>query len=384
MAPLRYAPIKRVAHVTTGDMPARVDGGEVPVIGANGPIGVTDRSNLDQPAIVVGRVGSAGAVNFVDPPAWISDNALVVVPLPQIMDYRFACHLLSTMDFARHAVQTAQPLITQTLVREWLVPLPALSAQRVIADYLDAETARIDALVSARKRQAGLLDARMEAERESWLQVLRDRYGVVALKRLSHRVEQGWSPECDATPAEEGEWGVLKTSSVSSGSFDRTENKRLPATIQPDPRWIIRDGDLLVVRGSGSPSAVGQAAVAEVGTLNLLLSDLLYRVRLPDSNPAFVAAALRSRYGRGQLEASIRTDVGMTRKIRSDDLAGVLVPAAPRSAQDAAVDALRRTEGRLALLRQRLYRQVDLLVERRQALITAAVAGELEIPGVAA
>ena len=31
-----------------------------------------------------------------------------------------------------------------------------------------------------------------------------------------------------------------------------------------------------------------------------------------------------------------------------------------------------------------MTRQIDLLVELRQALITAAVTGELEIPGVAA
>ena len=33
---------------------------------------------------------------------------------------------------------------------------------------------------------------------------------------------------------------------------------------------------------------------------------------------------------------------------------------------------------------ERLTKQIDLLAERRQALITAAVTGELEIPGVAA
>lgn len=264
------------------------------------------------------------------------------------------------------------------------VPLPPLNEQRAIADYLDAETARIDALVAARQRQVGLVDARLEAEIERWIEVLRERHGVVPLKRLAHRVEQGFSPECDGIPAEGEEWGVLKTSSVSSGVFNRLENKRLPDTVEPDPRWIVRDGDLLVVRGSGSPSAVGQAAVARVDGSKLLLSDLLYRVRLLDANPAFVAAALRSRYGRGQLEASIRTDVGMTRKIRSDDLGGTLVPAAPRLAQQEAIEALSRREERITSLLQRLIRQIDLLIERRQALITAAVTGQIEILGVAA
>lgn len=143
--------------------------------------------------------------------------------------------------------------LTAEKLRAHRFPWPPLSERRAISDYLDVETARVDALVSARKRQAGLLDARIETERESLFQALRERYGVVALKRLSDRVEQGWSPECDAVPAEAGEWGVLKTSAVSSGSFDRTENKRLPVTIEPDPRWIIRDGDLLVCAALAHP-----------------------------------------------------------------------------------------------------------------------------------
>lgn len=35
-------------------------------------------------------------------------------------------------------------------------------------------------------------------------------------------------------------------------------------------------------------------------------------------------------------------------------------------------------------LQSRLGKQIDLLVERRQALITAAVMGQLEVPGAAA
>ena len=40
------------------------------------------------------------------------------------------------------------------------LPLPSLPAQRAIADYLDRETARIDALIAAKRRMVELLEER--------------------------------------------------------------------------------------------------------------------------------------------------------------------------------------------------------------------------------
>ena len=258
------------------------------------------------------------------------------------------------------------------------------SVQRSIAEYLDRETARIDKILDKRRREAGLLDERLHSSRDLRIRALADRYGTVPLKRMSVGIEQGWSPECEAVPASGDEPGVLKTSAVSRGVFDPEENKRLPAGVRFDARLVVRTGDVLVVRGSGSPEAVGQAAVAQTDGRRLLLADLLYRIRPYNCVPEFIVFALQSRFARDQLESSIRTDVGMTRKIRSEDLASVLVPAATIAEQQDAAAAIGRESRAIRTAREAALRQIDLLLERRQALITAAVTGQLEIPGVAA
>ncbi len=287
-------------------------------------------------------------------------------------------------EIVARSVGVSYPAVNGLEVGELSVGVPQMATQRAIADYLDAETARIDALVAARRLQTELVAERFRALREARVRALLEEFGTVPLKRLACRIEQGWSPDAEAVPAEPREWGVLKTSAVSAGKFDGSQNKRLPAGVTFDRRWAVMDGDLLVVRGSGSPGAVAQAAVAATGGRHLLLPDLLYRVRLRVGDARFLAHALASQFARDQFEAAIRTDVGMTRKIRSEDLANVLVPAAPVPIQQQASDALDQETTAIERVREAARRQIDLLLERRQALITAAVTGQLEIPGVAA
>jgi type I restriction enzyme S subunit len=68
----------------------------------------------------------------------------------------------------------------------------------------------------------------------------------------------------------------------------------------------------------------------------------------------------------------------------SSKILGLPIPVLPLDEQARAVDTFQRAAQLTSVLRDRLQRQIDLLAERRQALITAAVTGELDIPGVAA
>ena len=57
-------------------------------------------------------------------------------------------------------------------------------------------------------------------------------------------IEQGWSPDCDSVPAVQGQWGVLKTTSVVWEGFQYQENKVLPDSLKPKPQYEVRNGDV--------------------------------------------------------------------------------------------------------------------------------------------
>ncbi len=262
---------------------------------------------------------------------------------------------------------------------------PSTVQQDDIADYLDRGTGKVDRLTRLREQQAAVLDERLQVLRDEWVRTQYARWGRVPLRRMLSSIEQGWSPQCDAAEAAGDEWGVIKTSAVSSGSFRPAENKTLPPEITPDRRWIIRDGDLLMVRGSGSAGAVGQVAVANTEGRHLMLCDLVYRL-IPKGPacPQYLAAALTAPAVRSYIEGAIRSDVGLTLKLRGDDVRMLPVPSAPASKQHSEWEALAemcRTTQALALT---LNAQSALLRERRLALIVAAVTGELRIPKVTA
>jgi hypothetical protein len=109
-------------------------------------------------------------------------------------------------------------------------PLISPSEQRRIADFLDEEVPRINRVVSLRERHLEVLHQRELAILDSSIEEYIQRFGTLPFRRYIERMDQGSSPQCDASPADEDEWGVLKVSSIRPGEFLPNENKRLPAT----------------------------------------------------------------------------------------------------------------------------------------------------------
>ena len=296
---------------------------------------------------------------------------------PRYLDYLFSSSPFLQNGASQMLGVAGQKRISDEWIRNYRIPIVDVSEQGQIADYLDAETTRIDALISKKRRMLELLDERSHALYDESYERLSSVYGRVSIRRWSSDIEQGWSPICDSEPAEHHECGVIRTSAVSSGRFIGGNNKRLPAGIELNPRWLLRDGDLLVTRGSGTRSRVGRACVASVRGRILTLSDLVYRVKLIHADPEFVSVALQSSPARAQIEASIRTDAGLTLKIRRDDLADVRIPAVPMDRQVSETANLTKCLMLLQDSKLSVEKQMALLTERRQALITAVVTGEM-------
>ncbi len=75
----------------------RTPDGPFPVLGANGPLGWCESPLVTSPAVVVGRKGSAGAVNLVRTPSWPTDVTYFVRPVAdECLEY--VAILLRSMD----------------------------------------------------------------------------------------------------------------------------------------------------------------------------------------------------------------------------------------------------------------------------------------------
>jgi type I restriction enzyme, S subunit len=164
-------PLRWAAKVCSGDGLSSteveaIDDDEhtVKVIGGNGLMGYTNQPNVNHSLLAVGRVGAlCGNVHLVHPPAWITDNALVLDPVSTIFDLRFLSLTLRSRNLNDIASKTAQPLITGTQVSDQRIPCPPLPEQDAIAKYLTEESSKFDTLTTEAQRAVDLLQERRTA-----------------------------------------------------------------------------------------------------------------------------------------------------------------------------------------------------------------------------
>jgi len=115
-----------------------------PVAGAGGPIGWADNFNFSPPVITLGRVGSAGTLNVYFTNIWVTDNTLVIKPNETIL-LPFLANYLRTIDWTALSTGSTQPLITQTIVKNILIPLPPVFEQQRIVSRVEALFTHVNA-----------------------------------------------------------------------------------------------------------------------------------------------------------------------------------------------------------------------------------------------
>lgn len=111
--------------------------GNFPAFGSNGIIGYSENYLYDK-GIIIGRVGAnCGSVEISLNNFWPSDNTIVSKPKSNA-DLVFVYYLLKNYPLNSYAGGSAQPLLTQTVLKPIIFKIPELPAQRKIASILSA------------------------------------------------------------------------------------------------------------------------------------------------------------------------------------------------------------------------------------------------------
>jgi type I restriction enzyme, S subunit len=290
------------------------------------------------------------------------------------------------------------------------VPCPDQPEQRAIAHFLDRTIAKIDTLVAKKRtlierlkeKRTALIsrtitrslppDAARAAGLDPYPKLkssgvdpvgeIPERWQVRRLKYFITRIEQGWSPECDSSPAAADEWGVVKAGCCNGGRFDSSENKRLPDELEPPTHLELQPGDILMSRASGSEQFVGSVAmIAEITRERLLLSDKTYRLRCDTTKivPRLVPRFFQCPVGRFQIEAVIRGASGLAKNISQSDVRRLVFPLPPLREQEVIAQFLDGEVARVDQMIGKIEAAIDRLQEYRTALITAAVTGKIDV-----
>ena len=152
--------IKDIANLRSGDFIAaeRIEPiGNFPVYGGNGLRGFTDRFTHDGTFALIGRQGAlCGNVNYATGKFWATEHAVVVRHKRRIVT-RWLGEMLRCMNLNQYATASAQPGLSVEVIINKFLPFPPLDEQQTIADYLDRQTALIDAQLATLDEQAQVL-----------------------------------------------------------------------------------------------------------------------------------------------------------------------------------------------------------------------------------
>jgi type I restriction enzyme, S subunit len=274
------------------------------------------------------------------------------------------------------------------------VPLPPPPEQTAIAAFLDRETGKIDALVAEQEKLIALLKEKRQAvishavtkgldpaapmkdTGSTWLGDVPAHWDVRRLRHVSPEITVGIVVEPSKYYCDEG-IPALRSLNVKPGAISQDSL----VYISKDANELLaksklRVGDLVAVR-SGQP---GTAAVvpAELDGCNCI--DLIIIRKPTNGCEQFLCWYVASDTARWQFAEG--SGGAIQQHFNIGTAMNLVVPYPPRLEQSAVVTFLESETAKLDALIAEAGRGIDLLKERRTALISAAVTGKIDARGL--
>lgn len=326
---------------------------------------------------------------------WISER----------LNGRYCHHLLRSAGYVAGYTKYMQGIRPNSLqiktddFNSFPVLYPPIEEQRAIAEFLDHETAKIDRLIEKQhqliellkeKRQAVISHAvtkgldpnvKMKDSGVEWLGEVPIHWEVTKLKYLIKDLESGVSVNAANVPADDDEFGVLKTSCVYTRVFRGEENKTVLEEEIPRLKCPVRKGAIIISR-MNTPDLVGASAHVEQDYANLYLPDRLWQtVFFNDEKQIakYVNYFMMLQGFRDQISNAAEGASSSMQNIAKEDYLSIFITLPPIDEQRSILGDLDSKLAVINALHEKCATTILLLTERRTALISAGVTGKIDV-----
>ncbi len=388
---------KKFVDIENGSDHKHVERSEgYPVLGSGGVFAYASEFLYDGESVLLGRKGTIDKPLHITGRFWTVDT-MYWTKISLDVSGRFTYYSALAIPFDFYSTNTGLPSMTKGVLSSHRVACPPLPEQTQIATFLDHETAKIDGLIAEQQRLIELLQEKRQAV-------------------ISHAVTKGLNPEAskkDSGVEWLGEvpvhWGCGKIKhyfKTASGSTPNTESQELYYSSQEDGiPWIrttdIADSDVtsaevfitekaladtacdllpvgtVLVALYGGAGTVGKNGILRItSTINQALCGLLpSKYCLPEYcfryiqflRPFWMERAVSARKA-GNISQELVRDTTFT------------LP--PIKEQEEIVAFLDAKLADYDVLQAQCQLAIEALQERRSALISAAVTGQIDVRGL--
>ena len=305
---------------------------------------------------------------------------------------------LSLAQFSMKARGTTRQTLGRDDFKTINLALPPLQEQQTIANYLDIATRKIDTLIEKQTRLIELLKEKRQAVISTavtrgldstvamkdsgveWLGEIPKHWEVKKLRYIIQGIESGTSVNASSQPATASDYGVLKTSCVYTENFRYEENKTVVESEKDRVSCPLKVNTLIVSR-MNTPDLVGAAGLVEEAPSNIFLPDRLWQVSFTNTNPKFIHYLTLTNTYRGYIHTVCAGTSSSMQNLSQDDFKDFSTALPAIEEQKDIAGYIDDKTSRIDNLITKATKAIDLLKEKRTALISSAVTGKIDVRG---
>ena len=156
--------LKFLAKIKNGQDYKSVEAEEgYPVIGSGGQFTYASQFTYNRESVLLGRKGTIDKPLYINEPFWTVDT-MYYTEINGDVCPKYLYYLALTIQFGRYATNTALPSMTQEHLGNYFFAVPSGEIEKkIIANFLDHETAKIDTLIEKQQQLIQLLKEKRQA-----------------------------------------------------------------------------------------------------------------------------------------------------------------------------------------------------------------------------